>query len=182
MEIPVKVYALVADPNTEAQVVILREERNQTLLPIWIGVAEADAIRLAMEKTPIARPLTHDLLKGLLAYLNFRVEKAVIRDIHNNTYYAALHLEPIDSSSFSADEAGAEAILENSAPNQEDDSLGAFEFDARPSDAIALSLRCGAPLYVTENVLNKKDPSDGFAAWLTRTRPADFDPPQDPSA
>ncbi len=155
IDLPVKVYALVADPNTEAQVVILKEEQNQTLLPIWVGAAEATTIRLAMEKVPIPRPLTHDLLKDLLTHLHFRMEKAVINDIHNSTYYAAIYLKP----EFSSD------------PKEASTSL---QFDARPSDAIALSLRCDAPLYIAEELFRKQDSGDGFLEWLSRTQPKDF--------
>jgi bifunctional DNase/RNase len=152
MNIPMKVYAVLADPNTEAQIVILKDEQNKVLLPIWMGSAEAIIIRMAMEKIEISRPLTHDLLKEILTYLHFRLDKVIINDVNNSTYYAALYLEETVS----------------------DLSLRSFQIDARPSDAIALSLRYDAPLYVSEVLLNQKEANDGLSEWLSRLHPKDF--------
>ncbi len=148
-----KVYAVLADPHTEAQIVILKDEQNLVLLPIWVGSAEAVAIRLAMEKIEISRPLTHDLLKEILTYLHFRLDKVIINDVNNGTYYAALYLEE---------------MVSNKATAQ------SLQMDARPSDAIALSLRYDAPLYVAEALLNKKETDDGLSEWLSRLHPKDF--------
>ncbi len=146
MNIPMKVYAVLADPSTDAQIVILKDEQNKALLPIWMGSSEASAIRLSMEKVELARPLTHDLLKEILTHLHFRLDKVVIHNVNNNTYYADLYIEGTKS----------------------------FQMDARPSDAIALSLRYGAPLYVAEEILNQKESTDGLSEWLTRLHPKDF--------
>ncbi len=156
MNIPMKVYAVLSDPNTDAQIVLLKDEQNKVLLPIWMGAAEATAIRLAMEKVAISRPLTHDLLKEILTYLHFRLDKVIINDVNNSTYYAALYLEE---------------TLSNKPTAQ---TMRSFQIDARPSDAIALSLRYEAPLYVSEALLNKKETDDGLSDWLSRLHPKDF--------
>jgi hypothetical protein len=156
MNIPMKVYAVLSDPNTDAQIVLLKDEQNKVLLPIWMGAAEATAIRLAMEKVAISRPLTHDLLKEILTYLHFRLDKVIINDVNNSTYYAALYLEE---------------TLPNKPATQ---TMRSFQIDARPSDAIALSLRYEAPLYVSEALLNKKETDDGLSDWLSRLHPKDF--------
>lgn len=154
-----KVYAVLADPNTEAQIVILKDEQNKVLLPIWMGSAEAIVIRMAMEKVEISRPLTHDLLKEILTYLHFRLDKVIINDVNNNTYYAALYLEE---------------TLPNKSAARTSTPLKSLQIDARPSDAIALSLRYDAPLYVAEEILNKKEIDDGLSEWLSRLHPKDF--------
>lgn len=154
-----KVYAVLADPNTEAQVIILRDEQSLVLLPIWMGASEAVAIRLAMDKVAISRPLTHDLLKEILTYLHFRLDKVIINDVNNSTYYAALYLE---------ETAPNKSAARSSVP------LKSFQIDARPSDAIALSLRYNAPLYVAEEILNKKETDDSLSEWLSRLHPRDF--------
>jgi len=151
-----KVYAVLADPNTEAQIVILKDEQNSVLLPIWMGAYDASAIRLAMEKVVIPRPLTHDLLKEILTYLHFRLDKVIITDVTNSNYYAALYLEETVSNKSTAE------------------PVRSFQIDARPSDAIALSLRYNAPLYVAEALLNQKEADDGLSEWLARLRPKDF--------
>ncbi len=178
MNIPIKVYALLADPNTDAQVVVLKDEQDQALLPIWIGASEATAIRLAMENIPIPRPLTHDLLKEMLPYLNVRLDKAVISDVQNNTYYAALYFEPVLSGPLPGIAEGKIKPSKRGKPDggqdkTEEPASTTVQIDARPSDAIVLSLRCGTPLYVAEEVLDKKDTNDGFSEWLARTRPKD---------
>jgi len=150
MNIPMKVYAVLADPNTEAQIVILKDEQSQALLPIWVGAYEASAIRLAMEKIEIARPLTHELLKEMLTHLHFRLDKVIIHNVNNNTYYSDLYLEETGTASSPAK---------------------SFQVDARPSDAIALSLRYDAPLYVAEEILNHKETTDGLSEWLSRLHP-----------
>ncbi|MEK7702738.1 MAG: bifunctional nuclease family protein [Nitrospirota bacterium] len=160
MNIPVKVYAVLTDPNTDAQVVLLRDEQNQLLLPIWVGATEASAIRLTLEGVSIARPLTHDLLKTLLTVLHFRLDKAIINDVNDNTYYAVLYLEEV------ADRKASSAA--------ETSDRKSFQIDARPSDAIALSLRYGAPLYVAQTIFNESHSQDDLTEWLSRLHPKDF--------
>ncbi|MEK7748211.1 MAG: bifunctional nuclease family protein [Nitrospirota bacterium] len=169
MNIPVKVYAILPDPNTEAQVVLLRDEQHKLLLPIWVGATEASAIRLTMENVAVSRPLTHDLLKEILGTLHFRLDKAIINNVNGNTYYAALYLEEV-----AHDKPAKGGLPLEPKKGQEPSSLKSFEIDARPSDAIALSLRYGAPLYVTESVFNQKEPQDDLTEWLSRLHPKDF--------
>lgn len=155
MNIPLKVHAVVSDPNTEAQIVILKDEQNVELLPIWVGVTEGNAIRFALEGIVPQRPLTHDLLRDLLGHLSVQMEKVVIHDLNNNTYFATLYL------------------IHRRPPEQEGGAPTEFTIDARPSDAIALALRAGVPIYVTEEVLRKKS-SENLDEWLERLKPKDF--------
>jgi hypothetical protein len=110
------------------RVVILREKEDNRILPIWIGPAEADAIAVKLGNIPIARPLTHDLLKSLIESLGASVNYVVVNDLQNDTFYAKILLN-VD---------GTEV-----------------EIDSRPSDAIALAVRAGAPIYTEEIVLDK---------------------------
>lgn len=168
MNIPLKVHAVVADPNTEAQIVILKDEQNVELLPIWVGLAEGNAIRFALEGINSPRPLTHDLLKDFLHHLKVQLEKILIHGMSGGTYYASLHLiqTPLSNKK-----------NENHTPvNQnEDEESEELVIDARPSDAIALALRMGVPIYVTEEVLNKKG-AENLDAWLEKLKPTDFGP------
>lgn len=109
-------------------VVLLKSDQDERTLPIFIGGGEAQAIAIHLDKVEIPRPLTHDLLKNVLDCVECRLKRAVVNDIIESTFYAVLVFE----------RDGAE-----------------FEVDARPSDAIALALRCGAPLYVVKKVLDK---------------------------
>jgi bifunctional DNase/RNase len=165
MNIPLKVHGVVSDPNTEAQIVILKDERNVELIPIWVGVMEGNAIRFALEGIAPPRPLTHDLLRDLLNHLNVQMEKVLIHDINNGTYFAMLYLSQRPSSKQpTSDPEGRD--------RQERQEL---TVDARPSDAIALALRMGVPIYVTEEVLQKKG-SENLDAWLEKLKPKDFGP------
>ncbi|HTR02980.1 MAG TPA: bifunctional nuclease family protein [Thermoanaerobaculia bacterium] len=109
-------------------VVILRDTEKGHFLPIWVGLFEANAIALEMEKVSTPRPMTHDLLKNVLAELDARVEKVVINDLRENTFFARIHLARKDST---------------------------LSIDSRPSDAIALALRSQAGIFVEEVVLEK---------------------------
>ena len=173
MNIPMKVYAVLSDPNTEAQVVILRDEQSRVLLPIWVGTSEACSIRLALEKVAVSRPLTHDLLKEILTYLHFRLDRVIINDVNNSTYYAALYLEETVSNK-AAVLTGKETTEPVTQKKEKPAPLKSFQIDARPSDAIALSLRYDAPLYVSEEILNQKETDDGLSEWLSRLHPKDF--------
>ena len=143
--IKLKVYGILSDQATESQIVLLRDEQSTEVLPIWVGTAEGQAIRMAMEGVSAPRPMTHDLLKSLMQYLKITPKKVVVNSIKNGTYYAALHLE-----------AG------------ETDTV----IDARPSDAIALALRCGTPIYTTEEVIHKKG-AESLDLWLEKLNPKD---------
>lgn len=109
-------------------VVLLKSDQDERTLPIFIGGAEAQSILIHLEHVEIPRPLTHDLLKRVLDCMECRLKRIVVNDIIESTFYAVLVFE----------RDGAE-----------------FEVDARPSDAIALALRCGAPIYVVKKVMDK---------------------------
>lgn len=140
METKLKVYGILSDQATDSQIILLKDEQSNEVLPIWVGVAEGQAIRMAMEGIAPPRPMTHDLLKDLLQHLKAAPKKVVVTTIKNGTYYAALHL----------DTNGTECVI-----------------DARPSDAIALALRCGTPIYATEEVIEKKG-AESLDLWLEK--------------
>jgi len=146
MTIRFKVHGVLADTNSEAQIVILRDEKNLEILPIWVGLSEGNAIRFALEGILPPRPMTHDLLRSILDHLGARVVKVIINEIKDNTYFATIHL----------DVRGTE-----------------LNVDARPSDAIALALRTSAPLFVTEEVLKRKS-GENLDVWLEKLNPKDF--------
>jgi len=128
MFIEMKVNGIVLDPQTNVPIVILKDAAGKHTLPIWIGLLEASAIAMELEKIKIHRPLTHDLLKNILEKLSATVVKIEITDIKNNTYYALIHV----------------------------DSQGkVMTIDSRPSDAIALALRTNSPIFVAKAVLDK---------------------------
>lgn len=146
MNVRVKVHGILSDPKTETQIVILKDEKDSEVLPIWVGVAEGNAIRFALEGIVPPRPMSHDLFKSLLGHLGITLEKVVISEIKNNTYYSLLF--------FNAK--GSEKTV-----------------DARPSDAIALGLRLGVPIFVAEEVLKKKS-GENLDTWLEKLNPKDF--------
>lgn len=123
-----KVSGIALDPFTNTPIVILKDEANEKTLPIWIGFMEASSIAMELEKTPRVRPITHDLVKNLIEKLGFKVSKVEVTDLRNDTFYATMHLE----------RESEEYIL-----------------DARPSDAIAIALRCDSPIFVNEEVIEK---------------------------
>jgi bifunctional DNase/RNase len=130
MIIEMKVYGLMLDPFNHVPIVILRDMDGRNTIPIWIGIQEALAIdmKLHPEKNPMTRPMTHDLMKNILAALNIELVKIVITDLQENTFFAELHLDQ-----------GGETIV----------------IDARPSDSIALALRTNSPIWVDEKVIAK---------------------------
>ena len=164
MNIPLKVHAVISDPNTDAQIVLLKDEQNLEILPIWVGAAEGNAIRFALEGIVVSRPMTHDLLRDFLEHLNVALEKVLIRDMRERTYFASLHL--IQHSKAASGE---------EADDDPDRLRKELTIDARPSDAIALALRMGVPIYATEEVLQKKG-SENLDAWLEKLKPKDFGP------
>ncbi len=123
-----KVSGIALDPFTNTPIVILKDSTNEKTLPIWIGFMEASSIAMELEKTPRVRPITHDLVKNLIEKLGFIVSKIEVTDLKNDTFYATMHLKRKDE----------EYIL-----------------DARPSDAIAIALRCDSPIFVNEEVIEK---------------------------
>ncbi len=128
-EIAVEINGLILDPNTNAPILILREQGSASLLPIWIGLFEANAIAMRMEGKQAPRPMTHDLLLEGLRRLGGTVTKVVICDLRDSTFFAAIHLLS--------------------------DSGEELQLDSRPSDAIAMALRAEAPLFVSRKVLDQ---------------------------
>ena len=151
--IKLEIKGLLMDPVSNMPVVILRDTEKGHFLPIWVGIFEANAIALEMEKVQTPRPMTHDLLKNVLAQLDTRVERVVINDLRENTFFARIHLIQKDST---------------------------LQVDSRPSDAIALALRSQAEIFVEEEVLEKsrnlhaegseQDP-DRLRKWLEEASP-----------
>ena len=133
MTVRMDVKALIVDPIANMPVVILRDAEDKSFLPIWVGVFEANAIALQLEGIRTPRPMTHDLLKETIAKLKGTVERVVITRLHENTFYAEIH------------------ILVDGQP---------LVVDSRPSDAIALALRTGSPVFVEEEVLEKSRAQD----------------------
>jgi bifunctional DNase/RNase len=127
------VKALIVDPIANMPVVILRDDAETNLLPIWVGLFEANAIALQMEGVTTPRPMTHDLLKNVIEKIQGDVVRVVINALEENTFYAQIHLRVADR----------ELLI-----------------DSRPSDAIALALRTNAPVFVEEEVLEKSRRSD----------------------
>lgn len=138
-----KVLGVTDDPNTDTQIVILRDEANADILPIWMGPAEGTAIRYALEDTVLPRPTSHDLMASLLTHLGITMTHVVVTNVQDNTYYAMIYL----------DSNGRERTV-----------------DARPSDAIALALRSKCPIYVTQDVL-KNGGGTNVATWLAKLGP-----------
>ncbi|GBC77658.1 hypothetical protein HRbin08_01137 [bacterium HR08] len=126
MEREVKVRGLILDPTNNSPVVILKDVASEAMLPIWIGVFEANAIAMEIEKAVPQRPMTHDLLKNVIAQLGATVERVIITDLRDSTFYAVIILD-----------VGGEKVI----------------VDSRPSDAIALALRTDSPIFVAEHVL-----------------------------
>jgi uncharacterized protein len=126
MDIEMKLRGLMVDPSTNGPVVILKDVSSDTVLPIWVGPYEFNAIYLEIEKNQTSRPMTHDLLKNLIHGLNAEVQRVVVTELRDDTFYAVIWMEQ----------------------NGESVTL-----DARPSDAIALALRTDCPIYVSEEVL-----------------------------
>ena len=156
MFIEMTVKGLTLDPLTNMPIVILKDMEEKRVLPIWIGLFEANAIALELEKITTPRPMTHDLMRDLINGLNATVTKIVVNDLKNSTFYAMIHL------------------VMNS--NQ-------IEVDSRPSDAIALALRSNAPIYVAAEVVNKarsidvsreSEDADQLKEWLENLKPEDF--------
>src|SRR5246127_4239121 len=127
MEIEVKIRALMMDPNSGTPIIILKDVNSETMLPIWVGAYEANAIALEIEKIAPPRPMTHDLLRNLIVELGLRVERVVVTSLRDNTFYA---------------------VIEMTADNGD-----AMRLDSRPSDAIALALRADCPIFVDSEVI-----------------------------
>jgi bifunctional DNase/RNase len=146
MDVEVRIRGLTLDPSTNMPIIVLKDVVSETVMPIWVGIFEANAIALEIEKVALPRPMTHDLTRNLMRHLNARLERVVISELNDDTFFATLWLRQ-----------GNEPLV----------------LDARPSDAIALALRADCPIYVTEEVmqaakLNTTGPAEGQAAEQLR--------------
>jgi bifunctional DNase/RNase len=163
MFVEMKVRGLALDPLSNMPIIILKDEEDKRSLPIWVGIFEANAIALELEKISTPRPMTHDLIKNILEAVEARVVKIVVTDLKENTFFAVLHLQ-----------------------------IGETEYtvDSRPSDAIALALRVAAPIFVEEEVVRKArtldvtpkeaepvkaDDPERIREWLGSIKPEDFE-------
>lgn len=151
-----KIKGLVVDPISKMPIVVLEDLNSERILPIWIGVFEANAIALKIEDISTPRPMTHDLVKNFLDKLNISVEKVVVNDVRDNTFYALIYCRYNDQ---------------------------VITIDSRPSDAIALSLRVEAPIFVEEDVVKKAhslkfdenlEGSEKLKKWLENLKPENF--------
>jgi bifunctional DNase/RNase len=156
MEIEMKIRGLMMDPVTNMPIVILKDVNGNTILPIWVGVFEANAIALEIEKVSTPRPMTHDLIKNVLLGLETGVRKVVVNELKDDTFYALIWLER-----------NGELI----------------SIDSRPSDALALALRLDCPIYVEEMVLktskatgsaSDKVTSEELRRWLENLNDEDL--------
>jgi len=156
MQIEMTIKGLMVDPITNMPIVILRDKDGQKVLPIWVGTFEANAIALQIENISTPRPMTHDLLRNVIHDLKASVQKVVVCDLQDNTFYALIYL------SISGD---------------------TVAIDARPSDAIALALRTRAPIFVEDAVIDHaktvdlssdKADADRLHKWLESLDPEDL--------
>src|SRR5580704_10850605 len=125
-EVEMQIRGLMMDPVTNMPIVVLKDVSGDTVLPIWVGIFEANAIALELEKTATPRPMTHDLLQNMARGLNAKVQKVVVSELRDDTFYAVIWM----------DHAGETVAM-----------------DARPSDAIAMAVRWDCPIYVNREVL-----------------------------
>jgi len=156
MEIEMKIKGLVVDPISKMPIVVLEDLKSERILPIWIGVFEANAIALKIENISTPRPMTHDLLKNFMDKLGISIEKVVVTDVRDNTFYAMIHCRHNNK---------------------------VITIDSRPSDAIALSLRVDVPIFVEEEVVKKAhslkledslEDSEKLKKWLESLKPENF--------
>jgi bifunctional DNase/RNase len=156
VEIEMTIKGLMIDPITNMPIVILKDSEGDRVLPIWVGIFEANAIALQIENITTPRPMTHDLLKNVLSDLEASVEKIVVSELRDNTFYAMIYL------------------------NRSGEVLAV---DSRPSDAIALALRTKSPIFVEESVVESakgmdltKDTADSekLQKWLESLNPEDL--------
>jgi bifunctional DNase/RNase len=156
MQIEMTIKGLMVDPITNMPIIILRDKDGQKVLPIWVGIFEANAIALQIENVATPRPMTHDLLKNVITDLEATVQKIVVCDLKENTFYALIHIL-VDGHTIAV--------------------------DARPSDAIALALRAKAPIFVEDTVIenarslditSEKADSDRLQKWLESLDPEEL--------
>jgi bifunctional DNase/RNase len=150
------VRGLALDPITNMPIIILKDAEDRKALPIWVGIFEANAIALELEKIVTPRPMTHDLIKNILDHLGATVQQIIINDLKDNTFYAVIEISV---------------------------NGNRITIDSRPSDAIAIALRVSAPIFVAEEVISKaksidvsdeKEDNDRWREWLEKLKPEDF--------
>lgn len=157
---PMVISVIAVDSETKSPIVILKEIGGETTLPIWIGLLEAQAIASELEGVKFSRPMTHDLLRNIMELIDVKVNRIEVCDLKNNTYYALIHITHKGKK---------------------------LSIDARPSDALALSLRVNAPIFVADAVIRKsvkidlkaepEDKSEQGKKWqemLEKLDPDDF--------
>jgi hypothetical protein len=156
VEVEMKIRGLMMDPVTNMPIVILKDVSGDSVLPIWVGIYEANAIALEIEKVSTPRPMTHDLLKNVLLGLDTRVRKVVVNDLRDDTFFALIWLE-------------------------RDGRV--ISIDSRPSDALALALRLDCPIFVDDEVLKSsklasavsdKVSSEELRKWLENLNDEDL--------
>jgi bifunctional DNase/RNase len=156
----VTIAGLTMDPASNTPIIILKSEENDQAIPIWIGLLEATSIASALQQIEFDRPMTHDLFKNFMEMMNTRVVRIEVCDLKNNTFYARIYIA---------------------------DGKRTFDLDARPSDAIAIALRFGAPIYVDDKVVQQSKKGEGpsevfdeseegkkWAEYLEKLSPEDF--------
>ncbi len=156
MEVEMKIRGLMMDPVTNMPIVILKDINGNSVLPIWVGIYEANAIALEIEKVNTPRPMTHDLIKNLLCGLETRVHKVVVSELRDDTFFALIWLE-------------------------RDGAV--ISIDSRPSDALALALRVDCPIFVEDEVLKNskiasatsdKSTNEELRKWLENLNDEDM--------
>jgi len=146
MLVEMKVEGLLFDPRSNMYILLLKEIDGAGTLPIWIGKPEADSIALALGRVATPRPLTHDLIKNVVEGLKLKMTRIVITEIIDSTYYALIYVSD-----------GKKETL----------------IDSRPSDAVAVALRCRVPIFVEESIMATKT-ADELDEWLKNLKPEDF--------
>jgi bifunctional DNase/RNase len=158
MPVEMKVKGLMIDPVSQMPIIVLKKSDDETVLPIWVGLFEANAIAMQLENIVSPRPMTHDLICSVIDALRATVDRVEITDLRDNTFFALIHL----------DRAGEKLAI-----------------DARPSDAMALALRVRVPIFVAESVLvkstqgdeEKGDETERLRRWLEQVDPEDLGKP-----
>lgn len=139
-EVEVRIRGLMMDPSTKMPIVVLNDLSGEVVLPIWVGLFEANAIALEIEKSTTPRPMTHDLMRSLIDALQARVTRVVVGDLRDDTFHATIWMQ----------QAGEVVAV-----------------DARPSDAIALALRADCPIFVSQQVFEQAQRSSRSAGSLS---------------
>jgi len=155
MGVEMKIKGLMIDPVSNMPIIVLKNEAGDSVLPIWVGIFEANAIAMQLEKIVSPRPMTHDLLRNVIEGLDAQIERVVITDLRDNTFFATIHLKR-----------GEESL----------------QIDARPSDAMALALRSDASIFVDPAVLSKSssentsdsEETERLRRWLENVDPEEL--------